>query len=139
MPVHSALYAIFLFISSKAAPARADAVSLIAVTRKDPSPITPSAFEADQSVAFEKALDSGEARCLVSNQLLYISKRHWSLQEQDETNSIKRRAEQSLRNISSIVNLAKYRIGRTDAWPIEEVSEDEEGHDEYRARISRQE
>ena len=130
MPVHSALYTILLFTSSKAAPARADAVSLIAATRKEPSPTTPSAFDADQSVTFEKAPERGETRCFVSNQLLYISKRHWSLHEQDETNSIKRSAEQSLLDVSCIDNLVAYRIKRTDAWPVEEVGKDEESHDE---------
>ena len=130
MPVHSALYTILLFTSSKAAPARADAVSLIAATRKEPSPTTPSAFDADQFVTFEKAPESGETRCFVSNQLLYISKRHWSLHEQDETKSIKRSAEQSLLDVSCIENLVTYRVKRTDAWPVEEVGEDEESHDE---------
>lgn len=128
MPVHSALYAILLFTSSKAAPARADAVSLIAVTRNAPSPTTPSAFDADQSVAFDKALDSGEVRCLVSNQLLCISKRHWSLHEQDEMNKIKRRAEQSLRVVSFIYFVDEDTVVHTDAWSVEEVSEEEEGH-----------
>ena len=129
MPVHSALYVILLFISSKAAPARADAVSLIAARRKEPSPTTPSASDADQSVAFEKAFDSGEARCLVSNQLLYISKRHCSLHEQDETNNIKSRAEQSSKFVSSTGPFTKYRIERTDAWSVEKVGKDEEGDD----------
>ena len=128
MPVHSALYVILLFISSKAAPARADAVSLTAATSNAPSPTTPSAFDADQSVALDKALDSGEVRCLVSNQLLCISKRHWSLHEQDEMNKIKRRAEQSLRIVSFIHFVDEDTIEHTDAWSVEEVSEDEEGH-----------
>lgn len=128
MPVHSALYAILLFISSKAAPAKADAVSLIAFTRKELSPTTPSTLDADQSVAFENALESGEARCLVSNQLLYISKRHWSLHEQDETNSIKRSAEQSSR-VVSLNPFGKHGSEHTDARSVEEVGEDEEGHD----------
>ena len=103
---------------------------MIAATRKEPSPTTPSAFDADQSVTFEKAPESGETRCFVSNQLLYISKRHWSLHEQDETNSIKRSAEQSLMVVSCIDLLVTYRVQRTDAWPVEKVSEDEESHDE---------
>ena len=131
MPVHSALYAILLFASSKAAPARADAVSLMAATRKEPSPTTPPAFDVDQSVALENAPDSGEARCLVSNQLLYISKRHWSLHEQDETNRIKRSAEQSRRKVvSSVDNFARKRIEHTDAGPVEEIGENEKGNDE---------
>ena len=130
MPVHSALYVILFFTSSKAAPARADAVSLIAATRNAPSPTTPSAFDADQSVAFDKALDNGELRCLVSNQLLRISKRHWSLHEQDEMNKIKRRAEQSLRIVSFIQFVDKDTIEHTDTWSVEEVGEDKEGHNE---------
>lgn len=129
MPVHSALYTTLLFTSSNAAPTRADAVSLIAATRKEPSPTTSSAFDADQSVTFEKAPESGETRCFVSNQLLYILKRHWSLHEQDETNSIKRSAEQSI-DVSCIDNIVTYRVERTDAWPVQEVGEDEESHDE---------
>lgn len=128
MPVHSALYVILLFTSSKAAPARADAVSLTAATRNAPSPATPSALDADQSVAFDKTLDSGEVRCLVSNQLLCISKRHWSLHEQDEMNKIKRRAEQSLKIISFIHFVDKDEIEHTDAWSVEEVGENKEGH-----------
>ena len=129
MPVHSALYTILLFTSSKAAPARADAVSLTAATRKEPSPTTPSAFDADHSVTFEKAPESGDTRCFVSNQLLYISKRHWSLHEQDETNSIRRSAEQSFMDVSCIDDLVTCRVERTDAWPVEKVGEDEESHD----------
>lgn len=130
MPVHSALCAILLLISSKAAPARADVVSLIAVTRNEPSPTTASVVNADQSVAFDKALDSGEARYFVSNQLLCISKRHWSLHEQDEMNSIKRSAEQSSTFVSCLDRIFNYGVKRTDAWSVEEVGEDEEGHNE---------
>lgn len=106
---------------------------MIAAIRKEPSPTTPSAFDADQSVAFEKAPDSGEARCLVSNQLLYISKRHWSLHEQDEMNSIRRSAEQSSTNVSPSQVLTNCRNEYTNAWPIEEVGEKEEGHDKSAA------
>lgn len=130
MPVHSALYATLLFTSSKAAPARADAVSLMAVMRNAPSPITSFGLDADQSVAFDKALDSGDVRCLVSNQLLCISKRHWSLHEQDEMNKINRRAEQSSRIVSFFHSVDKDKIVHTDAWSVEEIGEDEEGHDE---------
>ena len=130
MPVHSGLCAILLLISSNAAPARADAVSLIAATRNEPSSTTSSAFDADHSVAFEKALDSGEARCLVSNQLLYVSKRHWSLQEHEETNKIKRSAEQSSGSVSFIGPFDRHDYQRTYAWTIEEIGEDEESHDE---------
>lgn len=45
-------------------------------------------------------------------------------------NNIKRSAEQSSSIVSSMDRLIKYRIEPTDAWSVEEVGKDEEGHDE---------
>lgn len=45
-------------------------------------------------------------------------------------NNINRSAEQSSRIVSPIVTNVNYRMEHTDAWSVEEVGEDEEGHDE---------
>ena len=33
-------------------------------------------------------------------------------------------------DVSCVDNLVTYRVERTDAWPVEEVGEDKESHDE---------
>ena len=43
-------------------------------------------------------------------------------------NKIKRRAEQSLRVVSFIYFVDEDTVVHTDAWSVEEVSEEEEGH-----------
>ena len=47
--------------------------------------------------------------------------------------SIKRRAEQSSTNVSPSPILSNYGIEHTNAWPVEEVGEKEEGHDKSAA------
>ena len=45
-------------------------------------------------------------------------------------NNIKRSAEQSSKDVSSLDHDSKYRIEHTDAWSVEEVGQEEEGDDE---------
>ena len=45
-------------------------------------------------------------------------------------NKINRRAEQSSRIVSFFHSVDKDKIVHTDAWSVEEIGEDEEGHDE---------
>lgn len=68
---------IFLPTSSAAAVARAVAVWLNAVARKDAPPDVFVA-ELDHSDAWVNGFGKGDERCRGSNQLLWMSKKQWS-------------------------------------------------------------